>query len=607
MAFRFILFCFFIAPLLCVAQPAAKQEDSLLHVLQQHKTKDTARVKLLLNYIKDNFLTHPDSSLLEYANEALEISETLNWSKGIAMSYQRLGIVYDYVIPDLPTALSSYQKAIKANEAAKIKNFNWQMYSNIGIIYQDNKLFRKAANYQLLSLAKAKDENVTEKELMQLYINIGNPYAEMKMNDSALYYFEKANALQDEKTNLLSRFAVLSGAGFCYAMKSDFIKAKEYLEKAIELAKANNFSFGIGLASNNIAQTYLKMKEPALAEKYAKDALALVEQNPAAIWPAMALQTLSGAYNMQGKYKEAYEALNRSYLLMDSTINEVTDEKLSFAESQFEYEKKEAVLNATHHAELKQQQTVKYAVIGGTGLLLLGGVFGLFFYKRKRDAQARLKEAELKAEITDTELKVMRLQMNPHFIFNSLNSIGDYIAKNNPKEADDYLSKFAKVMRMTLENSERQAIPLSDDLKALELYMQLEAKRLNNKFTYEIKVTGDIDKDNTLVPPMIFQPFVENSIWHGIAKKEGQGHIVIDISKEGEMLNCRIDDDGVGRKQAEFLKVQQEDKKQSLGMRITKARIDILNKLKGSNATVQLVDKPQGVTAELKLPVETNF
>jgi tetratricopeptide (TPR) repeat protein len=607
MVFRFILFCFLITPLLCVAQPAAQQEDSLLNVLQQHKAKDTARVKLLLNYVKDNFLTHPDSALLQYANEALEISENVNWPKGIAMSYQRLGIVYTYVVPDLSNALNSYQKAIKANEAAQLKKFNWGMYSNIGIIYQNNKLFRKAVNYQLLSLAQAKGENVTEKELVQLYANIGNAYAEMKMNDSALYFFEKSIALQDEKTSPMLRSLVLSGAGFCYSMKSDFIKGKEYLEKALELAKANNFSLGIGLTSNNIAQMYLKMEEPAQAEKYAKEALALVEKNPADIWPAMALQTLSGAYKMQGKYKEAYETLNRSYGILDSTINEDTDKKLYLSEAQFEYDKKEAVINSTHNAELKQQQTVKYAVIGGALLLLLGGAFGLFFYKRKRDAQARMNEAELKAEITDTELKVMRLQMNPHFIFNSLNSIGDYIAKNNPKEADDYLSKFAKVMRMTLENSEQQAIPLSDDLKALELYMQLEAKRLNNKFTYEIKVTGDIDKDNTLVPPMIFQPFVENSIWHGIAKKEGQGHIVIDISKDGEMLNCRIDDDGIGRKQAESMKVQQVDKKQSLGMRITKDRIEILNKLKGSNATVQLVDMPQGVRAELKLPVETNF
>jgi LytS/YehU family sensor histidine kinase len=174
--------------------------------------------------------------------------------------------------------------------------------------------------------------------------------------------------------------------------------------------------------------------------------------------------------------------------------------------------------------------------------------------------------------------------MNPHFIFNSLNSISDYIRKNNSSEADEYLSKFAKVMRMTLENSEQQAIPLEDDLKALELYIQLEAKRLSDKFTYQISVADDIDKENTLVPPMIFQPFVENSIWHGISKKEGKGHILIEIKKENVVKE-----------------------KQSLGMKITKARIDMLNKLRGSKADIRITDKEKGLQAELILPVQTSF
>ena len=113
--------------------------------------------------------------------------------------------------------------------------------------------------------------------------------------------------------------------------------------------------------------------------------------------------------------------------------------------------------------------------------------------------------------------------MNPHFIFNSLNSVNDYIDKNDTGTASGYITKFAKLMRMILENSEQKEVTLEDDLKALELYMQLEALRLKNKFTYEIKVDENIDCENTLVPPLILQPFVENSIWHGIAKRTALG------------------------------------------------------------------------------------
>ena len=218
-------------------------------------------------------------------------------------------------------------------------------------------------------------------------------------------------------------------------------------------------------------------------------------------------------------------------------------------------------------------------------------------------------EAEFKTEVADTQMKALRAQMNPHFIFNSLNSISDYIAKNNVQEADKYLSKFAKLMRMILENSEQKEVLLTDDLKALELYMQLEALRMNNKFSYEIKVDEDINKENILVPPLILQPFVENSIWHGIAKKEGQGKILIHIKKEGaDMINCIVEDDGIGRKQSANIKMavpQQE--KSSLGVKITQSRIDILNKIKNSKAAVELSDLAQGLRVEVKLPLATDF
>jgi LytS/YehU family sensor histidine kinase len=191
--------------------------------------------------------------------------------------------------------------------------------------------------------------------------------------------------------------------------------------------------------------------------------------------------------------------------------------------------------------------------------------------------------------------------MNPHFIFNSLNSISDYVQKHDIKAADNYLSKFAKVMRLTLEHSEQKAVTLEEDLKALELYMQLESARLNNKFTYEIKVDENIDRANTLVPPMILQPFVENSIWHGISKIDGAGKILIEIKKDEEMINCIVEDNGAGIQSNQLI-----DKK-SLGMKITKARIDIMNKIKKSKAAIDLFNKEEGVRVEVKLPLELMF
>jgi len=243
------------------------------------------------------------------------------------------------------------------------------------------------------------------------------------------------------------------------------------------------------------------------------------------------------------------------------------------------------------------------------GIVLLGTVVYFILYKRKRDAVALQKEAEFNTGVAETEMKALRSQMNPHFIFNSLNSIGDYMAKNNVQEADRYLGKFAKLMRMILENSGQKDVPLADDLKALEMYMQLEALRMNNKFTYEIKVDDDIDKDITLIPPLILQPFAENSIWHGIAQKEGTGKFLIHIKKENEgVINCIVEDDGIGRKKSAAVKTTApRQDKTSLGMKITQARIDILNKIKNTKAAIQLCDLEQGMRVEIRLPLSTSF
>jgi len=158
-------------------------------------------------------------------------------------------------------------------------------------------------------------------------------------------------------------------------------------------------------------------------------------------------------------------------------------------------------------------------------------------------------------------------------------------------------------MGLILENSEKKEVSLADDLKGLELYMQLEALRLNNKFTYAITVDKNIDQENTMVPPLILQPFVENSIWHGLSKKQGAGKILIDIKREDQMLNCTVEDNGLGRNQTHA----SIEGNKSLGMKITKARIDIINKIKNSKAAVELSDLAEGLKVEVRLPFEVSF
>jgi LytS/YehU family sensor histidine kinase len=280
---------------------------------------------------------------------------------------------------------------------------------------------------------------------------------------------------------------------------------------------------------------------------------------------------------------------------------------------QYDFDKKEAASKAEAdkkqtiaNAEIKRQVLVKNLIMAGAAMLIIASVLIFIFYKRKRDAEEQRKEAEYKAEVADTEMKALRAQMNPHFIFNSLNSIGDYISKHDVKTANYYLGKFAKMMRLILENSEHTQVSLADDLRALELYMQLEALRLNDKFDYEIKVDDEIDKENTMVPPLILQPFVENSIWHGIAQNEGKGKILIEIKKEDEMINYMVEDNGVGLKNG-LTNSAIGNSKKSLGMKITRSRIEMMNKIKKTKGSVELFDIARGTRVEVKLPLALNF
>lgn len=233
-------------------------------------------------------------------------------------------------------------------------------------------------------------------------------------------------------------------------------------------------------------------------------------------------------------------------------------------------------------------------------LSLLAAVSGLvvFIFRArirsiKRSETIKSAFAEQKA---DLELKALRAQMNPHFVFNSLNSIKHYILTNDPFKAAEYLTDFATLIRSTMQNSSEKVISLSAELEHLFLYIQLEQMRFKHKFDFNCTVEPDVDADKTAIPPLILQPFVENAIWHGLMHKKEPGFIRIYIKKEKAMVVCTIEDNGVGRKRAKLLNSKSATSYKSMGMGITQNRIEIHNKLQKQGITINLDDRidPQG-------------
>lgn len=188
-------------------------------------------------------------------------------------------------------------------------------------------------------------------------------------------------------------------------------------------------------------------------------------------------------------------------------------------------------------------------------------------------------------------MSALRAQMNPHFLFNSLNSINRYIVKHEPRIASEYLTKFSRLMRSVLNNSKEKLVPLKDELEALTLYIDLEALRFTNKFDLRSQVEVDRDPALIMVPPLMLQPFVENAIWHGLMqKKEGEAVLSLHVSHQQGVLRCTIEDNGIGRAQAAAIRSLSAIQRPSYGTRITQERLDLLKRLYGMEVQVVYTD-----------------
>ncbi len=242
-------------------------------------------------------------------------------------------------------------------------------------------------------------------------------------------------------------------------------------------------------------------------------------------------------------------------------------------------------------------------------LLVILAVFILFRIRLRSVRKEERRKAAFQKQLAEVEMHALRAQMNPHFLFNSLNSIKYYAMTKTPRETADYLGTFAMLIRRILQNSREDLVPLKDELEALRLYIEIESLRLEHKFDHHIRVAEDIDPEQLRLPPMLVQPYVENAIWHGLMNKVERGTLAVDISTDREELRIVIEDDGVGRAKAEEIKNKTAHRERSFGMRITAERMELAAQTLGLGlrSTVEdLVDAngaPCGTRVVLFIPL----
>jgi hypothetical protein len=371
----------------------------------------------------------------------------------------------------------------------------------------------------------------------------------------------------------------------------------------------------------DIGRTYLTLGNNTAALAYGREGLQLALETKARQYTRDGYQILSTVFERLNQTDSANHYFKQYVTMKEQVLSDQAKGRLAA----YQYEQKIALANKeleVHEAQLEKEAFVKKVLLAGIALLALLAVIIVrnIALKRRNEKQRlehQLKMQALESEQTqmywqqqakELEVQALRAQMNPHFIFNSLNSINYFILQNDRQQASEYLTKFSRLVRLILQNSQAALISLQNELHALQLYLELEALRFDHHFSFTIHVDENLDMSLLKVPPLIIQPFVENAVWHGLMHKQEKGHLSIAVSREVDLLVCKITDDGVGRKKAGEVE-RKSSTYRSLGMRITVDRIALLQPKNKTENYITIHDltladgSPGGTEVILKIPV----
>ncbi len=442
---------------------------------------------------------------------------------------------------------------------------------------------------------------------------IGSMLLTLGKPDSSIIILENVLALERELEAKDIMGSTLNRLGEAYQQVGRMDDGRKVLRESVDISRSMQDEPTASEALALIGELEVKAGRAGEAVRACEEGLAIAQKLGALSERGMNCRCLYRAHKALGHGMEAMRFLEEYQSTEDSLVSERNAQELTRRDLLYNFDKQQladSVRFAAEQERIKSEaemkagiERTKYLLMGGASLILVLGLIGYFISDRRR------RQARYEKDAAQLETQALRSQMNPHFIFNALNSINAFVQKNDSDQASAYLSKFARLMRLVLENSRQGEVPLKDDLEALDLYMNLERARSRDasgaeKFDYSIVVDPSIDQEDTLVPPLVIQPFVENAIWHGMSGKEEKGHITLNVSRRGDELVMAIEDDGVGRRPPTTTPGPEAAvKKRSLGTTITQARLDLPEKQKGKPAGFKYIDLPKGTRVEVSLPV----
>ncbi|CAH0235305.1 histidine kinase [Chryseobacterium sp. Bi04] len=520
----------------------------------------------------------------EYYTKAKKIYEKVNDKPNIEKVTRRLAQSQEKQNKISP-AISNYSmaaqvgyseksRAVNSNDVARLSSPTPEqkteaIQSNINLIRKEKEQTGLAEGYSQLA-----DVNIQRNEVSKAEDNLNAAYKISKKEapQQALEINQKLANLYVENKNFDKAIAAKKKV-----MKEDFVK-DDSQEKVNQIQE--------------LADIYIKKNDTEEAVALLKNAYGIALDKGHTLEAQKSVKKLDSLYNIAGN-TDASVSLYRDFLgklpdlvskdrsLVDNKILEDTEQRISQLEK--ERELKDELI--------RKKNVFNYGLIGA--LILLTGLI-IFIFRTLKKVQTKNKKIALQS---------LRREMNPHFIFNSLNSVNHFIATNNELEANQYLTKFSKLMRGVMENSTEDFIPFQQELDLLQNYLALEKTRFADKFDYEVDIDENLNVQSQLVPGMLVQPFLENAIWHGLRYRTEKGFLKLNFEKVEQYVKVTIEDNGIGIEESKKQKTEHQKTREGRGMKNTLERIQLLNDLYKKNITCSVKDKENssGVLVTIKI------
>ncbi len=520
---------------------------------------------------------------LDYSDRAIETSRTVTDINLVADAINTRGNIFkDMLLYN--EAIDSYFEALDLWELKSDSAGLAIAYGSIGLMYYYQEEYSKALEFNFMKLPLSlKSGNIWE--VSKTMNNISQIYGAKSMHDSSLFYLRESLKLNEEMNLPQGIASVCSKIAATFINLQMIDSASLYINRAISIAQEIDDP---ELADYLVIKGQVLKRERRYGEalEIALRAYKLVStiSNPEILAETYAL--MSDMYYRTGEGKMAYEYLVSYHILKDSITNNENLKKITRLEIQNEYDRKlkekeyeqeQALL--VHKNRIEQQKLF----VRGLAILILLITVILVLYIR----QSRLKSKFINI---DLEQRLMRAQMNPHFIFNSLCAVQDFILASKLKKANAFLVKIASLMRNILENSGEEYISLDKEIETLKLYLDVQQLRFDEEFDYKFNIDSSIDTENVAVPPMLAQPCLENSIEHGLLRQKRKGYLEVSYTLKNDLLMLEVTDNGVGREMA----AENENtgiKKNSISTKLTQRRLDYFRKtLKKKEISYEIID-----------------